>query len=124
MTDYTQLDPSRVEELSKEELTEAYLQVRETISDLNAQQTVITGILIDKIEGAGEVIGNNTVSKAKRISWFPDFKTKEKLEKARELGAIKEAVDSSALKKLFEKGVDVPHNVTEYLLIKPIQTEE
>lgn len=124
MTDYTQLDPQKIEELSKVQLVEAYLQIKEVITNFNAQQQVVAELLTEKIEGNGEVVGDNTVTKAQRMSWFPDLKTKEKLEKARELGAVKETVDSSKLKKIWQKGVDIPHRVSEYLLIKPIKKDE
>ena len=123
MTDYTSIDPQKIEKLSKENLLDAFLQTRQAVEDATAQQSAIKEILLDKIEGSGEVVGHYTVSIAQRMSYFPGLKTKEKLEKARGLGAIKEAVDNSALKKLWTKGVEVPHTATRYVIVKEIQEE-
>ena len=45
-------------------------------------------------------------------------------DKARELGAVKQAVDTTVLKQLYKQGIDIEHTVTEYILIKEIIKKE
>ena len=125
MTDKVSLDPQAIEKLSKEELLEKFLQTRQGVEDLQAQQSVLADVLLSKVEGSGEVVGHYTISVAQRVTFFPDItKPKEKLEKARELSAIKEAIDNAKLKKLWEQGAEIPHKVTKYPIVKEIVMAE
>jgi len=107
-------DPARVLRLSKEQLVERFAETCRIEEEIQAQKMAIKDALVEKLEGDGEVIGDYSVVKAKRINFKVD------LEKAKELGAVKEAVDSSALKKLYDKGIEIAHTITDYLLIKPV----
>jgi regulator of replication initiation timing len=124
MSDNIFLDPSQVSEMSKEELLEAFEQTKENVELLSAQRQEMQTILLTMIEGNGEVIGNHQVTKSRRLSYFPELKAKEKLQKAKEFGAVKEAIDNDKLKKMLEKGVEIPFSVTEYLIVKDISQKE
>lgn len=115
------IDPAKVDSLSKEELVKLYDQTRYFSGELYAQQKALSELLVEKINKDGEIVGKFAVTKAKRVSFFPDLKAKEKLAKAKELGAVKEAVDSTVLKRLFEQGVEIPHEVTKYVIVKEIE---
>ena len=115
MTDKVLIDPHKIGDLSKEQLVELYDKTcRMMTEEIDPQKKAIKDLLWEAIEGSGEVIGKHAVTKAKRINF------QVKLEQAKELGAVKEAVDNSALKSLYNKGIDIPHSVTEYILIKEI----
>jgi hypothetical protein len=118
------IDPVGIEDWSKEKLVEAYAMTCEVMESLTTQKDSLRDLLLDKIQGDGEIIGDHAVTKAKRFSWFPGMKPKEKLEKAKEYGAVMEAVDTSTLKKLYLKGVDVPHAISQYVLVKYIVKED
>jgi 2-oxoglutarate dehydrogenase complex dehydrogenase (E1) component-like enzyme len=115
------VDPQKVEDYSKQELVEVYDKTRTLIAELQAQQKAISELLVDKIAINGEVIGNYAVTQAKRPNWFPGMKPKEKLEKAKELGAVKTAIDSDVLKRLFSQGIEIPHDFTRYVIVKEIE---
>ena len=68
-----------------------------------------------QIKGNGEVIGDYSVVKAKRVG-FPEVT----LDMAKDFGATKQVVDTTVLKVLLDKGTVIPHSVTDYLLIKLI----
>jgi len=105
-------------DMSKEELIELYENSCLKLEDVEAQISAIKDILMDTIKGNGEVIGEYAVTKAKRFNWKPT------LEQATELGAVKPAIDTAACKRLYEKGVEIAHTITNYLLIKKIVKKE
>lgn len=107
-------DPAKIVKLTKEQLIELYEITLQLAEDLDAQTKAIKDALTEKIETNGEIIGDYSVVKAKRVNFRVD------LEKAEELGATKKAVDNTALKRLYDSGVEIPHTITEYLLIKPV----
>lgn len=108
-------DPSELLSLSKEELVKAYSLTCDVLDELDNQRKAIKDLLADKIKGNGEIVGEYAVTKVKRVNF------KMKLDKAKELGATKESIDTRALKELFNRGVEIPHTTTEYLLIKEVQ---
>ena len=109
------IDPKVIPNLTKEELVKTYALTCSEAEEFDAQKKAIRDLLLDKIKGSGEVIGNYAVTKAKRINFSVS------LDQARELGAVKEAVDNPILKKLHGQGADIPHTVSEYVLVKEIQ---
>ena len=111
-------DPGDFSEMTKEDLVELIANTNHDVEHLQAMVSEAKNYLTDQIKGSGEIIGEYSVVKAKRLNW------KVKLEEARELGAVKDAVDSQALKKLHNEGVKLPHSVTEYLLIKRVEPRE
>jgi len=106
--------PENITEVTKEALVKQLVKVRLKISEMTDHQVVLRQEMLDRLKNDGEIIAGHTVSKAKRVSWKVD------MAQAEELGAIKKAVDTAVLKKILDSGVDVPHSVTEYLLIKEI----
>jgi hypothetical protein len=124
MSDNILLDPSQVSEMSKEELLEAFEQTKENVELLSAQRQALQELLIPQIEGNGEVIGHRQITKSRRLSYFPSLKPKDKLQKAKDLGAVKDAIDNDKLKSLLEKGIDIPFSVTEYLIVKEVSQKE
>jgi len=115
MTKILLSDPADILKMTKEELVTLYVASLAPYEELENQMSTIKELLFDKIKGNGEVIGSHAITKAKRVNFDVT------IEKAKELGAIKEAIDTKVLKDLYDKGIEVPHNVTEYLIIKEIK---
>jgi len=111
-------DPAAILEMSKKDLVELYANVLHNQEDIEATIKAIKDELVERMDTNGEIVGNYSLVKAKRINFKID------LEKAKELGAVKPAIDNSVLKKLFDKGVKIPHEVTSYLLIKAVSKKE
>lgn len=114
------VDPAKIQDLTKEELVEEYDNVCHAEEEITAAKDVLRKELFARIDGDGEVIGNYSITKAKRFS----FSTT--LAEAKLLGAVKEAIDQAFLKKLYLRGVKIPGEVsiTEYPLIKTIAQKE
>lgn len=111
-------NPQELLEMNKEELIGLHLRSKYVLDELKNQELAIRERLLDLLEGSGEIILNHTITKAKRVSF------KVKLEEAKELGATKTAIDTAALKRLYDQGVEVPHTVTEYIIVKEIIKKE
>ena len=111
-------DPAKLQTATNEELVQLYAQTSQIIEDLEAQSKAIKDELAPRIKANGVVICDYSVVKSKRISW------QITLEKAKELGAVKEAINNEILKKLMSKGVEIPHTVTNYLLIRPVKHDD
>lgn len=110
------MNPADILKLDKPGLVELYARTVEAQDELKAQGVAIKELLWDMLEGDGEVIGDYSVTKTKRV-----YFTKTTLDQARELGAVKEDKDTRALKRLHDKGVAVPGaSVTEGLLIRSV----
>src|SRR3990167_9287941 len=119
MTPKVFLDPAKLETYSKRQLVEIHEQGKAAIEELDNQCKAIRDYLTELIKGNGEVIGEYTVTKMRRKNYTVD------LAKAEELGAIKiqKSLDSNVLRALEKKGVEIPHTITEYLMIKMIVKE-
>lgn len=113
MTDIL-IDPQKIGELNKEGLLNLWEATSIMADELSNQLAAIKAELEAKIEGNGEIIGKFAVTRAKRYSFDVD------LEQAREFGATKEVVDQSGLRALHNKGIEIPHKITEYLMIKEV----
>jgi hypothetical protein len=107
-------DPAKLVEATKEELVELYAFTNQLIEDFEAQAKVVKDELAGRMDTNGEIIGDYSVVKAKRVNFDVT------LEQAQELGAVKQAIDTSALKKLYDKGIEIAHTITEYIMIKPV----
>lgn len=114
------IDTTNIEKLTKEELVEAYTDASTQEEQIVAEKVMLREEILRRLEGDGEVIGNYSVTRAKRYSFTAT------VEEAKELGAVKEAVDQMVLKKLYLKGAKIPGEVkiTEYPLIKNIAQEK
>ncbi len=111
-------DPADIQKITKEQLVELYAQTCELESEVKSQKRAISDELWERIKGSGEVVGEYSVNKITR-RYF-----KAELEQAKELGATKEVVDKTALRKLYEKGADIEHSVSKYVRIQRIQEDE
>tara|TARA_Y100000310_G_scaffold9550_1_gene10055 strand:- start:485 stop:829 length:345 start_codon:yes stop_codon:yes gene_type:complete len=109
------IDPKLIGDLDKKQLVELYAMTCSEADEFDAQKKAIRDLLLDKVSGDGEIIGKYSVTKAKRIGF------KVELPKARELGAVKETVDNAILKNLMGKGVKIPHEITEYVVIREVR---
>ena len=107
--------PDTIQKATKEDLVVTWEQSTHLIDELTGALKAIKDELYARMKNDGEIIGDHSVVKAKRMNF------KVKLDQAKELGAIKMAVDNKALKELHNKGIDIPHTVTEYLIIRPVE---
>lgn len=112
------MKPEELLTLSKQKLIDELDRLNTYQEEIVASLVMIRQELLDRLEEEkkdGELIGEFSVTKAKRVN----FKTT--LEQAQELGAIKQAVDTSALRKLYNKGIKVPGvSITTYLSIRRV----
>ena len=109
------IDPAKITKYSKEELVNFYVEARDRQGVLEATRKEIGKELLSRMKTDGEVIDRYALTKAKKINFKVD------LEQARELGATEEKVSNSALKKLYNKGVKIAHEVVEYLMVREIE---
>ncbi len=111
---------TNLEEMTKEQLVQLYADACVEEEEIVATKTVLREEILRRLKGDGEVIGDYSVTRAKRYSFTAT------VEQAREFGAVKEAVDQTALKKLYLKGAKIPGEVkiTEYPIIKNILEEK
>lgn len=116
------MNPEDLQNFSKEELINKLDELNIANEDLMASMVMIRTEIMARLDDEkkdGELIGDYSVSKTKRVT----FKTS--VEQAEELGAVKKAVDTTKLKKLYDKGVEVPGtNITVYLSIRKIIKNE
>lgn len=115
MTKVLVKNPADILKMTKEQLVMLHQVSSDVMEELIAQQKAIRDVLAEKIKGDGEVIANHTVTKAERLNW------KVSLEQAKELGATKQAIDTDVLKTLHNKGIEIPYEVTKYLIIREIK---
>lgn len=110
------MNPGDLIKITKEELIDRLERLNEAYDEAEAEMSAIRSELLERLgKKDGEIIGEYSVKRAKRIT----FKTS--LEEAKSLGAIKDAVDTEVLRNLHGKGVVVPGtNVTEYLSVRRI----
>ena len=114
------------EKLPQDMTFEEILKHREVLAYAKEQMEAAMKVYSDELlirlkeeNISGKVVGNKSISKATRLS----FKTT--LDEARTLGAIKEAIDSEILKKLYYSKVNVPGvNITEYVMVKDVVKKE
>ena len=96
------MTPEELVSASKEQLVEAYLDVGRREEEVAAEKQAIKEEILTRMDTDSEVVGNYSVTKAKRVSFSVT------LDQARSLGAIKEAVDNDALKKMAAGGTEIP----------------
>ena len=116
------MNPEDLLNSSKEELIGLLASRNEVYDQTMAEMVMIREEVLTRLKEAkkdGELIGEYSVTKAKRIT----FKTK--LEEAEELGAVKTVPDTSILRKLYNKGIKVPGSkVTVYLSVRRLSQDE
>lgn len=85
-------------EMTDEQLVERHEQLRFTLEGLDAEAKIIREEFGDRLDNEhvdGKLVGDFNVGRRTMIK-FPDFP----IEKAKELGATKEAVDTNLLRKI------------------------
>lgn len=107
-------------EVSYEELLTKRERLSHTKEEIEAALSEISFILLDRLNEEkvhGKIIGEWSLSKATRYSFTTP------LDKAKEIGAIKETIDQTKLKAAFQKGIIPESEVkrTEYLLVRLIE---
>lgn len=113
------LEPLEVQEAPKEKLLDELEIVNKIMEEMEAYSKVVKDELLGRMTNDGEVVGNYVLSKVKR----PVF-SGVKMEIARSLGAIKEAIDTNVLTKLHKQGIVIDGlKVIEYLKVTEIQKE-
>lgn len=107
---------------SKEVLVKMLEKFNLVYEEMMQNMVMIREELLHRLEEEkkdGELILEYAIRKNKRVT----FKTT--LEEAEVLGAIKKAVDSDVLKKLYNKGIKVPGvNETIYLSVRRLDQNE
>jgi alpha-amylase/alpha-mannosidase (GH57 family) len=116
------MNPEDLLKLSKEDLIEKLTEFDIKEKESMENMVMIRQELLTRLEEAkkdGELIGEYAIKKQTRVS----FKTT--LDEAKELGAVKEAVNTDTLKRLYNQGIQVPGvSVTVYLAVRRISQEE
>lgn len=105
-----------IKQYTLQELVESLAKAKEVIEELKANESLLKDEVKDRLHASkisGTKCGDYLVSIVKRV-WFPNFP----LSKARDLGAIKETVDTTILKKLMKKGVEVEHQISEFVTVR------
>jgi hypothetical protein len=116
-----ELNEQNIQELSVEALLEAYLKAAQLLEDTEASLSVIKDEMALRLDAEGvegKIVSDYTLTKVKRLLFRPT------LEQARELAATKtvEQVDTQALKRLHDQGVEIPNTTTTvYVMVKPLE---
>jgi len=114
------IDPQQLTKLTTEKLCEEYIKAGYEEEEIAATKMAIREEIMSRMKYDAEVFGKYSVTKVKR----PNYSA-VKLETARELGAVKEAVDTKMLAKLYSKGVKIEGlKESVYPLIKNIEEEK
>ncbi len=113
------MEPEKLPNATNEELVQAYIDAGIKEEELKAEKDAIKEELLARMKTDAMMVGSYAVNKIKRVS----FKTT--IDDARNLGAVKEAVDTDVLKKLYQNGVDVPGSaVTVYIQVREVTKKE
>lgn len=108
-------------EMSLEELVELRENINHRLEDLKASLSVFSDEILlrlkqDKLQGT--VVGDRAISMVRRVSFDVT------LTQAKELGAVKEAIDQDVLKKLDKAGVSIPNKkVSEYIRVSEVKRD-
>jgi len=113
-------NPELILKLNKEDLVGLYWISEQFKEEIEAQIKTVKELLAEKIEGRGEIIGDSAVTKVRKTLYKPT------MQQAEELGLvkIKKTIDTAQCKVLAEKGIDIPHETIEYVLIKLVEKKE
>ena len=112
------MEPQELNQKSKEALVNHLMLLNQKNDEFVDEMTAIRQELLGRLEDEnkdGEIVGDYQLIKAKRTTFKVD------LEKAKEYGAVKEAVDTAILSKLEKSGVEIPKTETTYLTIRPVK---
>lgn len=115
------IDPAELQTISKAKLAEAYLELGAREEEIVAEKVEVRAEILRRMKIDGEVWGEYQVTKVTK----PNYK-KVSMEKAKELGAITEAIDTKQLAKLRAKGIDIglkPEDYSVYPIVKLIELD-
>lgn len=114
------IDPAELQTIPKEKLLQEYDKLRYKEEQIVAEKVALKEEILARMKRDAEVWGLFSVTKSIR----PNYKS-VKLETAKELGAVIEAVDTKMLAKLHSKGVKIDGlKETIVLLIKNLEVED
>lgn len=114
------IDPTELQTVSKEKLLQEYEKLGYKEEEIASTKMAIRQEILARMKLDAEVWGYYSVTKVKR----PNYNS-VKIETAKELGAIKEAVDTKVLANLHAKGVKIEGlKETIYPLIKNLEVED
>ncbi len=109
------MNPEELATATKEQLVEAYIRIGMKEEEVKAEKDALKEELLSRMDTDSEIVGQYSVTRARRVS----FSTT--IDQARDLGAIKEAVDNDALKKMAANGMEIPGmKVTVYPLVRDL----
>lgn len=103
------IDPAELQTISKGKLAEEYLNLGMKEEEITAAKVEVRVEILRRMKLDGEIWGEYSVTKVTK----PNYK-RVPMEKAKELGAITEAIDTKMLAKLRAKGVDIGLKDTDY----------
>ena len=113
------MNPEELAIATKEQLIQAYLDVGRKEEEIAGEKQAIKEEILARMDTDSEIVGNYSVTRAKRVSFSVT------IDQARDLGAIKEAVDNDALKKMAAGGMEIPGmKVSVYPVIRDIGQEK
>ncbi len=114
------IDPQELPTISKEKLLKEYERLGYKEEEIAGAKQAIRQEILTRMKLDAEVWGYYSVTKVRR----PNYNS-VKLETAKELGAVKEAVDTKVLANLHSKGVKIDGlKESVYPLIKNLEVEE
>lgn len=104
--------------MSKDELMDVYEKVLLEKEQVESVESVIKDILFDSMDADSEEIGEFQVTKVTRLGF-----TKFPMERATELGAVKNALDTTMLKNLYNQGAltDFEPSISQYIAIRRVK---
>lgn len=109
------------QEISMEELLESYLKAIQEQENLDASIHVLRTEMQQRLDAEGikgKVVGDYSVTKVTRTNFKPT------LQQAKELTATKivEQIDTAALKRLHEQGIEIPNTTTtSFVMVKRLE---
>ena len=115
------IDPTQLPDMSTADLCEAHENLSHEMEDLDAEKKAIRDEVLSRMKDDGELHGDFTVTRVKKTNW-----TGVKVEQVKALGAVKEAVDTAKLSKLYKSGAKLPvePSIVIYPLIKRLEQPE
>lgn len=116
---------NNIKDIKMEDLVRMGMEIRETVKNMESAKNVINAEIADRFAADPTAYGNGIVVDeiTAKVQTRVTFKTT--LAQARDLGAIKEAVDTDKLKALEKKGAEIPgKTVTQFVVIERMGGDE
>jgi hypothetical protein len=111
-----------LDKLTFEQIVIEYDKIRFQEEEIASTKKVLQEEIISRMKRDSEIVGNYIVTKVKK------YKFDMEIDKARDLGITKivpekEEIDQSKAKALWAKGVELPHTIIFYPLVKEQEAE-